>query len=117
MQSHEFVYRLIEPENWNKAKVKMTLPYAEIDQRDGFLHLSTFEQMLATAERYYGHVEELIALEIPLAAITEMVRFEKASNGEAFPHLYGELPISIVKRTLSLVKNAEGAFVAEMAVK
>lgn len=113
MSAPEFVYRLIEPVAWSEAKNLATLPYAEIDERDGYLHLSTFGQMLATAARYYAHAETLLALEIPLQPIAHTVRFEKATNDEAFPHLYGALSIADIKQAIPLVRTASGAFVVD----
>ncbi|MEM9516219.1 MAG: DUF952 domain-containing protein [Actinomycetota bacterium] len=63
----------------------------------GFIHLSTRPQLVATANRFYGDLEELTVLTIDPARLSDPVRFEPVPDGdESFPHLYGPLPLSAV---------------------
>ena len=123
MTQPEFVYRLIEQEAWENAQRLEHLPYADIDDRDGFLHLSTYEQMLLTAGRYFSHLDKLLALEIAFALLASVIRFETPTsagvspnapgNSEQFPHLYGALPIASISRVLLLKKTADGSFIEQ----
>ncbi|KAI8931347.1 hypothetical protein NX059_011686 [Plenodomus lindquistii] len=78
------------------------LPLSDLDRNDGYIHLSTSEQVPGTADRFFGSVSELWLLKIRyevLAAGTDgdgavkagnqaEVRWEEAGHG-CFAHLYG----------------------------
>lgn len=59
-----------------------------LDASDGFIHLSTAEQIPATASRFYTHTNSLSLLKIPLERIEGSTKWEEAGTG-CFPHLYG----------------------------
>jgi glutathione S-transferase len=71
-------------------------------QQVGFIHLSTAEQVPATALRFYSDLPagELLLLSLDpkrLASASLEVRFEPVgANGELFPHLFGALPLEAV---------------------
>jgi uncharacterized protein (DUF952 family) len=56
-----------------------------------FIHLSTKNQVKATLDRYYLGKKGLILLEIDSEKIKTNLKYELASNGELFPHLYAPL--------------------------
>lgn len=66
----------------------------------GFIHASTLAQTAATANRFYGDVEQLVLLRIDPAKVPHEIRWEPPAPGvdELFPHIYGPLPISAVVR-------------------
>lgn len=79
------------------------LPRSDLDRNDGYIHLSTSEQVPGTAEKFFGHASELWLLTIRydvLAAGTDAdgqvkadgnkaeVRWEEVGRG-CFAHLYG----------------------------
>jgi len=105
----EFVYRLALPEEWAAARQAGAVPTRDIDERDGYFHLSTSEQALETARLYFSGADDLLALEIPLAAIAAETKFELApKRGEKFPHLYGPLLVGHVVRAIRLVRTPDG---------
>ncbi|MFQ5563354.1 MAG: DUF952 domain-containing protein [Parvularculaceae bacterium] len=108
----EFVYRIITAEDWADALESGVVAYAEIDKRDGFLHLSTREQALETAAIHFSGRKNLLALEIPFEAIFAAVKFEPAPGrgGVLFPHLYGSLAARHVARAIPLLENDDGSF-------
>lgn len=65
-----------------------SLPRSALDAKDGFIHLSTAEQIPATASRFYTHNNSLSLLKIPLERIEESIKWEEAGTS-SFPHLYG----------------------------
>jgi uncharacterized protein (DUF952 family) len=109
-QTHpEFVYRLATAEEWAAAVETGAVPTRDIDERDGYFHLSTRAQALETARLYFADAEDLLALEIPLDEIAVDTKFELApKRGEMFPHLYGTLAATQVSRAIRLVQTADG---------
>ncbi len=107
--SVEFVYRLATHHELTIGQETGLVPTRDIDVRDGYIHLSTREQALETARLYFADAENLLALEIPLAAIAAETKFELApKRGEKFPHLYGPLLVEHVARAICLVRTEDG---------
>jgi glutathione S-transferase len=64
---------------------------------EGFIHCSFAHQVAATAERYYAGRSDVVVLEIDIGRVERILRVEDlAGTGEAFPHLYGPLPLEAV---------------------
>ena len=107
--SDKTVYRLATPAEWIAAEEGGVVPTRDIDKRDGYIHLSTRDQVLETANLHFAGEPALMALEIPLRDIADQVKFELApKRGEAFPHLYGVLTHDHVQRAIKLNKNESG---------
>lgn len=105
---HEFVYRLATAAEWREAQVYGVVPKREIDVKDGYVHLSTRNQVLETARRHFAGASDLLALEIPLAPIANDVKFEIApKREEAFPHLYRALRREDVAAVIPLEREGE----------
>ena len=108
-QPPDFVYRLASSEEWFVTQETGVAPGREIDHADGYMHLSTRDQALETADIHFADAEDLLALEIPFAPLASQIRFELApKRGEEFPHLYGALRRRHVARAIRLVKGANG---------
>lgn len=106
---HKYVYRLATAPEWLATQEGGVAPTRDTDKRDGYMHLSTREQVLETANRHFAGIPDLLALEIPFEAIAGAVKFEFApKRGEEFPHLYGALRRNHVVRAISLVEKADG---------
>ncbi len=111
-----FVYKLAPSAAWARAQETGVVEPAEVDRRDGFIHLSTANQALETARLYFAHVPDVVALEIDPARLSDPLRYEMApKRGEAFPHLYGALPTSAVVRARALERAGDGFVFADAA--
>jgi uncharacterized protein (DUF952 family) len=65
-------------------------------KEEGFIHCSTKEQVTATLERYYSNQKDLILLHINSSGLLAELKFELATNGELFPHVFGKLNKSAI---------------------
>ncbi|MGD9996202.1 MAG: DUF952 domain-containing protein [Ilumatobacteraceae bacterium] len=71
----------------------------ELDE-EGFIHLSTYEQVPGVLERYYQGVANLVLLHIDESLLDAPLRFERVGDAtEEFPHLYGPLNTDAVVET------------------
>lgn len=68
---------------------------------EGFIHLSTREQVEATANRFYTDVDQLVLLTVDQLKVPSEIKWERPapSVDVLFPHVYGPLPISAVVMT------------------
>ena len=103
------VYRLATRAEWIATQDSGIAPTRDVDERDGYIHLSTRDQVLETANLHFAGARDLLALEIPLQVLADDVKFELApKRGEAFPHLYGALRREHVARAIRLVDRGDG---------
>jgi uncharacterized protein (DUF952 family) len=59
---------------------------------EGFIHLSTAEQVPGVVDRFYRGLPNLVLLHIDETRLTARVVFEQVGDApDAFPHLYGPL--------------------------
>jgi len=81
---------------------------------DGFIHLSTPEQVHLPANRLYAGRTDLVLLRIDAAALTSPVRWEPGvatdPDSMVFPHLYGPLPVAAVTSVTSYRSGENGRF-------
>ena len=76
---------------------------------EGFVHLSTPDQLPASADRHYRGAGDLLALGVDADRLTAELRWEHVpSRGEAFPHLYGPLNLDAVVAVAGLTETAQG---------
>lgn len=87
-------YKIVTKINWNnfiKSGVKECKGF-DNDLIDGFIHLSTHEQLYPTFIKKYNIKDKekfnLISVDLTLS---KNVKWEKAKNGIIYPHLYSEL--------------------------
>ncbi|HOP19207.1 MAG TPA: DUF952 domain-containing protein [Amphiplicatus sp.] len=109
-----YFYKILPARDWRAAESSGVVPYAAVDERDGYMHMSTGEQVLETARLHFKGQTDLVALEIDPALIDGDVRLEPSRGGALFPHLYGALSIDAVLRARPLIEaNGEFSFADE----
>jgi uncharacterized protein (DUF952 family) len=80
-------------------------------ETEGFIHCSTAEQVVRTANRIFLGREGLIVLQIdPTQVISRVVYEDTSSTGEDFPHIYGPLNVSAVQGVQELGIGVDGSF-------
>jgi uncharacterized protein (DUF952 family) len=99
--SARYVYRVLLRAEWNEMLAAGRFSGSALDRRDGYIHLSTREQVAGTiAAHFAGASDDLVVIEIDAALLGSELRWETSRGGARFPHLYGVLPVSTVARTM-----------------
>jgi len=84
-------------EAWAEAK-RSGLHAPPMLEQDGFLHLCTAEQLAYVLGRHFAGRTGLVLLHLDPAKLHDL-RWEISEPGrDAFPHLYGPLPVAAVIR-------------------
>lgn len=78
------------------------------DQRDGYIHLSTHEQLEGTAAKYFRRRHNLVLVAFDPAVLGDQLRWEPSRDGSLFPHYYGALPTMLAVWTRTMELDAEG---------
>ena len=91
------VYKICSEQDWQDAKAAGALTLMGDDKRDGFIHLSTGDQVKGTLEKHFAGRTGLLVLTVDVARLPEGTLKWEISRGDAlFPHLYGDLPVAAV---------------------
>ena len=104
----KFIFKILDKEEWNKAKKKGKFSGSSKDINDGFIHFSEEEQVRETLKKYYDNKENLILLKVHTLNLENLV-WENASNGDMYPHLYSTLDIVNVEDEFELILNKDGS--------
>lgn len=88
---------------------------APIDLADGYIHLSTHDQLTETVDKHFAGQSGLWIAAVDLEALGEAVRWEPSRGGQLFPHLYAPLPLSAVIAYSQMARGADGRVVLPVA--
>ena len=91
------VVKLLRAAEWAAFERDGVFEGSPDDRRDGFIHLSTPEQVDATRTRHFAGEAGLVALTFDADALGEALRWEVSRGGARFPHLYRALTLADVK--------------------
>ncbi len=103
-----FAYKLLTEDQWKDWKESSLFTGAPVDVEDGYIHLSTREQVRETAEKWFASVDPLMLVMVDLPALGDLVRWEPSRGGALFPHVYGPIPRSAVAGQSKLRLQSNG---------
>ena len=90
-------YKILTPLQWQAFQELGNFSGSPDDQRDGYIHLSTANQIVGTLDKHFAGQSELFILEFDTADLKPNLKWEPSRNGELFPHFYGVLQIAWVR--------------------
>ena len=111
MSYEELIYHICRSDEWVAATVKKIYKGSSQDQADGFIHFSTRTQIIGSAAKHRAQQDNLILLEVDPAALGPLLKWEPARDGNKFPHLYGDLPTHLIRRSCCLNLGPDGLHV------
>ena len=100
------VYKICEKDDWEHVKDNEFFEGSKSDKNDGFIHLSTSEQLKGTLKRYFKLKSQLYLLEVNTENL-DLV-WEVSRNKHLFPHLYEPLPLSAVTKVYKIILDIQG---------
>lgn len=84
------IYHITTSGWWNKHSL-LNEYASETLHQEGFIHCSTRDQVEGVLKRYYANQNDLLLLHIDPILLRAEVKFEVASIGQSFPHVYGDI--------------------------
>ena len=103
----KYIYKIIDNEELQKAKLFGTYTGSSEDIQDGYIHFSGEEQVESTLKKYYANQKNLILLKVETLNLDHLI-WEQASDGSMFPHLYSKLDLSNVVNEFKITLNKDG---------
>lgn len=102
------IYKICASPDWDAAVRAGRYQGSADDARDGFIHLSTREQLAGTAAKHFRGKTDLVLVAIDAARLGDGLKWEPSRGGVLFPHLYAPLDVSTARFVRALRLAADG---------
>ena len=103
---HTQLYKVLTSQEWGSASQNGQI-CTQLDDKDGFVHLSLARQLTMTMFLYFSQEERVVLLQINEADIKDGLKYEYSEkrNGQ-FAHFYGNLSIKNISQFWHLDRSA-----------
>jgi uncharacterized protein (DUF952 family) len=91
------IYHIISESLWNEQQNTDSIVVPSL-QAEGFIHCCTASQIEGVLIRYFKGQTALLILEIEEGKLEFDLRFDKSTNDELFPHVYGPINMSAIRK-------------------
>src|ERR1700742_3200485 len=92
------IYHMCTRAEWEAARIGGHYSGSSQDREDGFIHFSGSDQIIESAAKHRKGQSDLVIIEVDAATLGSDLRWEESRGGRRFPHLYGALPVTAVRR-------------------
>ncbi len=82
------VYKIFTESEWKDFQEKGRFKGSQTDLNDGFIHLSTKEQVEGVIERFFKGVRPLYVATFSSADLIQRLTWEYSGSKDLYPHLY-----------------------------
>lgn len=89
-------YKVLTAEQWAQFQRDGLFQGSPVDLADGYIHLSTAEQLGETLAKHFAGQQGLVVAEVDLTALGDAVKWEPSRGGALFPHVYADLPMRAI---------------------
>ena len=104
----QHIYKVVSSAQWEQAESEGAFRGSGIDHADGFIHLSSADQVIETVKKHFAGQANLVLVTVDSIALGETLRWETSRNNALFPHVYGVIPMSAVIQVVPLPRGANG---------
>lgn len=102
------IYHMCKRPEWEAARLTGVYGGSSQDAADGFIHFSTSDQIVESAAKHRTGQADLVLIEVDAEGLGDALRWEQSRGGQLFPHLFGSLPVSAVRRVATLPLGPDG---------
>lgn len=92
MPGNSLAFKVLTALQWAEFEREGIFSGAPVDLSDGYIHLSTADQLEETLVRHFAGQSNLFIATVDLDVLGDKVRWEVSRGGALFPHLYAPLP-------------------------
>lgn len=101
-------YKILTAEEMDAFERDGAFAGSAADLADGFVHLSTCDQLTGTADKHFAGRNDLHVVAVDLAAHGDKLRWEPSRGGALFPHLYEPMRLDAVTAYGPLRRDGDG---------
>jgi uncharacterized protein (DUF952 family) len=101
-------YKVLTTEQLAMLEHEGSFAGAPVDLTDGYIHLSTADQLSGTIDKHFAGQDGLQIVAVDLDALGDAVKWEESRGGALFPHIYGPLTLVVVLDYGPLEYHADG---------
>jgi uncharacterized protein (DUF952 family) len=98
-------YKILTAHQWAEWQANGVFIGAPVDLADGYIHMSTAEQVTETADKHFAGQDNLFVVTINLVALGDSLRWEPSRGGALFPHAYAPLPLETAIAAIPLTRE------------
>ncbi|WP_375270825.1 DUF952 domain-containing protein [Sphingomonas sp.] len=102
-------YKVLTADQMATLERDGTFAGAPVDLEDGFVHLSTADQLAETVGKHFAGQDDLHLVAVDLAAYADALRWEPSRGGQLFPHLYAPLLLETAIAYSPLQRHDDGS--------
>jgi uncharacterized protein (DUF952 family) len=102
------IYKICEQALWRAAEAAGQFSGSPVDERDGFIHFSTADQLAETAAKHYAGRSGLLLIAVDAGVLGAELKWERSRGGDLFPHLHAVLPLRAVHWVRPLPDEVDG---------
>lgn len=95
----DIAYKILTADQWAQFERDGVFTGAPVDVADGYIHMSTAEQLEETLTKHFAGQSGLVIATVDLTLLGDALKWEVSRGGALFPHHYGPLPMAAVVKT------------------
>jgi uncharacterized protein (DUF952 family) len=104
------IYHITQASDWEKSKTSQHYSAPSLNS-EGFIHASSYQQILHTANKFFKGQQNLLLLGIdPLKLSCQVIYEPGVDDGLLYPHIYGSINKEAVRLILPISYTSEGEF-------
>jgi len=101
-------YKVLTAEQMAALERDGSFAGAPVDLADGYIHMSTEDQLTATVDKHFAGQSGLYVAAVDLGSFGASLKWEELRGGQLFPHLYGPLLLETIIAYSPLERGGDG---------
>ena len=102
------VYKICSKDEWKEAVKIGLFSGSAVDARDGFIHLSTKEQVKVTVLKHFSGQKHLLIIQFKVDKLKTKLKWEISRDNDLFPHYYGHIETHLAEKVFNLDLGPNG---------
>ncbi|MBL4837791.1 MAG: DUF952 domain-containing protein [Kordiimonadaceae bacterium] len=104
-----YIYKIYRPAEWHFTKGDLPFTGSADDLKSGFIHFSTREQLETTLAKHFASEKDIVVAAYAAKNFPpSQLIWEKGSNGQTYPHLYGTVGTAAHKDYWTIARSLNG---------
>ena len=104
------IFHIASKDKWKRSSSRGQYTEESL-KSEGFIHCSTAEQVVDTANKHFNGKSGLVLLKIDTSDIVSVIAYEaNRDSGETYPHIFGPINHDAIKEIIEFPVSSDGTF-------